>query len=132
MDIGIQVDIKQSENFLKIKETLTRIGIASKDEKTLYQSCHIYHHRSETNESIYYIVHFKELFYLKNKESTISEDDIIRRNTITMLLESWGLLKVIDVEESLECFDNLSTIKIVPFKYKKDWNLVQKYSLGKT
>lgn len=122
--VGIEVSLKDPENFLKIKETLTRIGIASKKEKKLYQSCHILHKRGR-----YVILHFKELFSLDGKESNMTEDDVIRRDSIAILLEEWGLL-LIEEETAIETAD-LKQIKIVPYKEKDEWALESKYSIGR-
>jgi endonuclease III len=122
--VGIEVSLKDPENFLKIKETLTRIGIASKKEKKLYQSCHILHKRGR-----YVILHFKELFSLDGKDSNMTEDDVIRRDSIAILLEEWGLLKI---EEDTEVENaDLKQIKIVPYKEKNEWTLESKYSIGR-
>lgn len=124
LDDLIEVEI-DSTKFLLIAETLTRIGIASRDNKKLYQTCHILHKRGK-----YYIVHFKELFKLDGKSNTFDEDDRRRRNTIINLLEDWGLLKIKNellTDEEL----SLKTIKFVPFKEKSEWELIPKYSLGK-
>ena len=122
----LEVTIKQPDDFLKIRETLTRIGVASRKDKTLYQSCHILHKQGK-----YFITHFKELFALDGKPSTLLENDIQRRNTIAALLQDWDL---IDVVEKDSCKDRapLSQIKILPFKDKKEWNLAAKYNIGKT
>lgn len=120
------VIIKNPEDFLKIKETLTRIGIASKKDRTLYQSCHILHKQGK-----YAVVHFKELFALDGRETDINENDIQRRNTICSLLEQWGLLTVVDDALFDNVLDTLNQLKIVPFKEKHDWNLVAKYTIGK-
>jgi len=123
-------DNRCDEAFLKIKETLTRIGIASHKEKTLYQSCHILHKKGR-----YYIVHFLEMFLLDGKESHFSEEDMKRRNTIATLLEEWGLLKVID-KEKVKDQTTLERIKIVHYKDKSSqdnlngWNLKSKYNIG--
>lgn len=121
----VQVSLKESDDFLKVKETLTRIGVASKKNNTLYQSCHILHKQGK-----YYIVHFKELFALDGKPTDINEDDLSRRNTIALLLQEWGLVKI-ENEEVTQPADSLSSIKIIPFSQKKDWNLVAKYNIGK-
>lgn len=121
----VQVSLKESDDFLKVKETLTRIGVASKKNNTLYQSCHILHKQGK-----YYIVHFKELFALDGKPTDINEDDLSRRNTIALLLQEWGLVKIENVEVTQPA-DSLSSIKIIPFSQKKDWNLVAKYNIGK-
>jgi len=123
---GVEVRIGDDDNFLKIKETLTRIGIASKKDKTLYQSCHILHKQGR-----YSIVHFKELFELDGKSSDFSQEDQARRNTIVKLLEEWGLLKIVDPDLIKKNTAPLSQVKILPFKEKKEWNLVTKYSIGK-
>ena len=117
--------IKQPDDFLKVRETLTRIGVASRKDKTLYQSCHILHKQGK-----YYIVHFKELFALDGKKSTLSENDIQRRNTITLLLQDWSLVDVVK-KEMTESKAPLSQIKVLPFKEKKDWTLSAKYNIGK-
>lgn len=125
--LGVEVTFENGdEDFLKIKETLTRIGIASKKSKTLTQSCHILHKRGR-----YAILHFKELFAMDNKSNDFSEEDKGRRNTITNLLEEWGLLKIIDKEQTKEPTVPLSHVKIISYKEKPEWELVTKYSLGK-
>jgi hypothetical protein len=126
--IEVQLDKnKETENFLKIKETLTRIGIASrKDPPTLWQSCYILHKKGK-----YYIVHFKELFLLDGKTAEFSEDDKGRRNTIANLLEEWDLLKIINPSICETPRTPLSHIKIISFKEKSNWNLETKYSIGK-
>lgn len=121
----VQITLKESDDFLKVKETLTRIGVASKKNNTLYQSCHILHKQGK-----YYIVHFKELFALDGKPSDINEDDVSRRNTIAKLLAEWGLLGIVN-PSIVEPADSMSSIKIIPFSQKKDWNLVAKYNIGK-
>lgn len=121
----LEVNLLEPDNFLKIRETLTRIGIASRKDKTLYQSCHILHKQGK-----YFIVHFKELFALDGKEANITIGDVERRNTITKLLEDWGLLKIVNPSLAQQCV-SLSQIKVVAFKEKKDWSLVAKYSIGK-
>lgn len=121
----VQITLKESDDFLKVKETLTRIGVASKKNNTLYQSCHILHKQGK-----YYIVHFKELFALDGKPSDINEDDLSRRNTIAKLLAEWGLLGIVNPKIA-EPADSMSSIKIIPFSQKKDWNLVAKYNIGK-
>ena len=120
----LEVVLPEPDNFLKVRETLTRIGIASRKDKTLYQSCHILHKQGR-----YFIVHFKELFALDGKEANISMGDVERRNTIANLLQDWGLLKVSNPAQA-ERVTSLSQIKIVAFKEKNDWNLVAKYSIG--
>ncbi len=121
----LEVTIKQPDDFLKVRETLTRIGVASRKDKTLYQSCHILHKQGK-----YYIVHFKELFALDGKKSTLSQNDIQRRNTITLLLQDWSLIDVVK-KEMTENKAPLSQIKVLPFKEKKDWTLSAKYNIGK-
>jgi len=122
----LEVKLAEEEDFLKVKETLTRIGIASHKEKKLYQSCHILHNRGR-----YFIVHFKELFLLDGKESDFTEDDIGRRNTIASLVEQWGLFRIVDYKRFEEPKTPLNKIKILPFKDKDDWTLVSKYTVGK-
>ena len=121
----VEVNLRDSEDFLKIKETLTRIGFASKKDSTLYQSCHILHKRNK-----YYIVHFKELFILDGKKADLTLNDIGRRNTIANLLDEWELLEVVDKTKVADPTVTMSQIKIVPFREKKNWNLVAKYSIG--
>lgn len=122
----IEVKIGEQEDFLKIKETLTRIGVASRKEKKLYQSCHILHKQGK-----YYIVHFKEMFLLDGKSADISKEDISRRNRIAILLEDWGLLKVIDKNKIEEDLAPMSHVKIINHKEKSEWQLVTKYNIGK-
>jgi Bacteriophage translational regulator len=122
----IEVTLAEKDDFLKVRETLTRIGVAAKKENVLYQSCHILHKQGK-----YYIVHFKELFALDGKPSSIVENDIARRNTIINLLEEWGLIKVVDSEKTKEPRAPLSQIKIIAFKDKNEWELVAKYNIGK-
>lgn len=121
----LEISLNEPDDFLKIKETLTRIGVASKKQKVLYQSCHILHKQQK-----YYIVHFKELFQLDGKPSDFTENDRARRNTIAKLLEEWNLLTVIDKEKMNEEFVSLNQLKIISFKEKNDWELVQKYNIG--
>ena len=122
----LEVRLKNEDDFLKVKETLTRIGVASRKEKTLYQSCHILHKRGK-----YYIVHFKELFKLDGKPSTLSESDIAKRNLIVEMLEEWGLLKIVDKSKTQDPKAKINQIKILPHKDKKDWKLEEKYTIGK-
>jgi hypothetical protein len=124
-DSMLEVTIKQPDDFLKIRETLTRIGVASRKEKILFQSCHILHKQGK-----YYIVHFKELFALDGKTSTLSENDIQRRNTIAILLQDWNLIEILKKEE-VENKAPLSQIKVLPFKEKNEWTLSAKYNIGK-
>lgn len=126
IDNLIEVTLPNEEDFLKIKETLTRIGVASKKDRKLYQSCHILHKQGK-----YYIVHFKELFALDGKPSNFSEEDMGRRNTIANLLEEWGLLKLVIVEKSQEPRTPLSQIKILAYKDRNEWELVAKYNIGR-
>ena len=120
----VEVTLKQPDDFLKVRETLTRIGVASRSENKLYQSCHILHKQGK-----YYIVHFKELFLLDGKESNFSDNDMQRRNKITRLLSEWGLLTVVD-EGKVEESSSISQIKIIPHREKNDWELIPKYSIG--
>jgi hypothetical protein len=122
----VEVTLKEKDDFLKVRETLTRIGVASKKEKVLYQSCHILHKQGR-----YYIVHFKELFALDGKNTDFSENDIARRNTIAKLLEDWELLKIVDKNMIEDPTVSLSQIKILSHKEKEDWQLITKYNIGK-
>jgi len=122
----VEVVLKNEDDFLKIRETLTRIGVASKKNRTIYQSCHILHKQGR-----YYIVHFKELFALDGKPSNFAEEDIARRNTIANLLAEWGLVDLVDARRSSEPVAPLSQIKVLPYKEKGEWELVAKYNLGK-
>ncbi len=124
-DSMLEITFELPDNFLKVKETLTRIGVASKKEKKLYQSCHILHKQGK-----YFIVHYKELFSLDGKYSSLSVDDIKRRNTIAKLLQEWGLLEILDPSKHYAQV-NLSAIKIIPYKEKHEWELVEKYHIGK-
>ena len=126
LDSLVEVNLPNEENFLKVKETLTRIGIASKKDQKLYQSCHILHKQGH-----YFIVHFKELFMLDGKTNNFSDDDKARRNTIINLLEEWSLVKVVDGDKSSDPTAPLSQIKILPHKEKSEWELIAKYSIGK-
>ena len=118
----LEVTLKEPDDFLKIRETLSRIGVASRKEKKLYQSCHILHKQGR-----YYIVHFKELFALDGKQPNLSENDIARRNTISKLLKDWGL---VELKGETEPIAPLSQIKIISFKEKGDWTLETKYNIG--
>jgi hypothetical protein len=120
----VEVTLKAPDDFLKCKETLTRIGVASRSEKKLYQSCHILHKQGK-----YYIVSFKELFLLDGKRSDFSENDMQRRNRITKLLSDWNLVDVVS-EERIEDMCSMSQIKIIPYKEKTDWQLIPKYQIG--
>lgn len=124
-DSMLEVTLAEPDNFLKVRETLTRIGIASKKDNTLYQSCHILHKQGR-----YFIVHFKELFALDGKDSNITSGDIERRNAIAALLQDWDLLKIVSASKA-ENKASLSQIKVVSFKEKNQWNLVAKYNIGK-
>ena len=123
-DCMVEVLLKQPDDFLKVRETLTRIGVASRNENKLYQSCHILHKQGK-----YYIVHFKELFLLDGKNSDFSENDMQRRNRITKLLSDWGLVDVVN-EEMIAEASSVSQIKILPHKEKAEWELIPKYSIG--
>ena len=122
----LEITIKQPDDFLKVRETLTRIGVASRKDKTLFQSCHILHKQGK-----YYITHFKELFALDGKPSNISENDIQRRNAIANLLEEWGLIKILNPELMKDNVAPIHQVKIISFKEKNDWQLVTKYNIGK-
>ena len=122
----VEVVLPNQDDFLKVRETLTRIGVSSRKERVLYQSCHILHKQGK-----YYIVHFKELFALDGKLSTITENDIQRRNAIANLLEEWGLLKIINYDIIENNMAPIHQIKIISFKEKDDWELVAKYNIGK-
>lgn len=126
VDSLVEVRLGEQDDFLKVKETLTRIGVASRKEQALYQSCHILHKQGK-----YYIVHFKELFMLDGKPANFSEDDKGRRNTIAALLEEWGLIKIVDEESVKDPKLPLNQIKILPFKEKGEWRLVSKYNIGR-
>ena len=120
----LEVRLKEPDDFLKVRETLSRIGVASRKDKTLFQSCHILHKQGK-----YYIVHFKELFALDGKDTNLSENDIARRNTIANLLADWGLVDVVGTTK-IEAAP-LSQIKVISFKEKGDWKLETKYNIGK-
>ena len=122
----VEVKFNEQDDFLKVRETLTRIGVSSRKEKVLYQSCHILHKQGH-----YYIVHFKELFALDGKPSNISENDIQRRNAIANLLEEWGLVKILNRKLLEDNIAPLHQIKIISFKEKDDWELIAKYNIGK-
>ena len=122
----VEVKLKTDEDFLKVRETLTRIGVASKKEKVLYQSCHILH-----KQGLYYIVHFKELFALDGKPTNFSDEDVARRNTIANLIAEWGLVSLVDAAKTKEPVATLSQIKIIPHKEKSEWELVTKYNIGR-
>jgi hypothetical protein len=124
-DSMLEVNLHEPDNFLKVRETLTRIGIASRKEQKLYQSCHILHKQGR-----YFIVHFKELFALDGKESNITAGDIERRNAIAGLLQDWDLLKIV-IPSKADQKASLSQIKVVSYKEKTEWELVPKYNIGK-
>jgi|TARA_B110000240_G_C13412978_1_gene416019 hypothetical protein len=121
----VEVVLKSDDDFLKVRETLTRIGVASRKDRTIYQSCHILHKQGR-----YYIVHFKELFALDGKPTNFSDNDKARRNTISNLLAEWGLIDLIN-DDSKEPIAPLSQIKVLPYKEKDDWTLTAKYNIGK-
>ena len=122
----VEVTLKEKDDFLKVRETLTRIGVASKKDRTLFQSCHILHKQGQ-----YYIVHFKELFALDGKHTNITENDLSRRNAIAKLLQDWELVKLVNVKQ-IETPEPifLSQIKIISHKEKQEWQLVPKYNIG--
>ena len=122
----VEVKLRNEDDFLKVRETLTRIGVASKKEKTLYQSCHILHKQGR-----YFIVHFKELFALDGKPSNMSESDVARRNTISNLLKEWELVDLVRSEQTENPVAPISQIKVLPYKEKNEWELVAKYNIGK-
>ena len=124
--LGVEVKLNKEEDFLKVKETLTRIGVSSKSEKKLYQSCHILHKRGR-----YAIMHFKEMFVLDGLESDMSTDDLGRRNTIVKLLTEWGLIDPVDPKKYADPQLSLARLKIIPHKEKKEWTLIPKYHIGK-
>lgn len=122
----LEVKIKEPDDFLKIRETLSRIGVASRKDKTLYQSCHILHKQGK-----YYITHFKEMFLLDGKRSDYNEEDKARRNSIANLLSEWGLLSIVDKKKSDSPIAPLNQIKIISHKEKSEWTLIAKYTIGK-
>jgi len=119
----LEITLNEPDDFLKVRETLTRIGVASRKDKKLYQSCHILHKQGR-----YFIVHFKELFMLDGKKSNLEENDVMRRNTIATLISDWGLVTIL-LKGSLKCAP-LRQIKILPFKEKDEWELCPKYNIG--
>lgn len=123
-DMMLEVTLKEPDDFLKVRETLTRVGVASRKERKLYQSCHILHKRGK-----YYIVHFKELFALDGKPTNITSNDVQRRNRITKLLSDWGLVEISG--EDTEDLAPLNQIKVLSFKDKGEWTLESKYNIGK-
>lgn len=120
----LEVTLDEPDDFLKVRETLTRIGVASRRDNTLFQSCHILHKQGR-----YFIVHFKELFLLDGKKSNLEENDIARRNTIATLMSDWGLLSI-DDKDKAQPLAPLRQIKIIPFKEKSNWTLQPKYNIG--
>ena len=124
-DQMVEVTLNEPDDFLKVRETLTRIGVASRKEKKLYQSCHILHKQGK-----YFIVHFKELFALDGKFANLTINDVQRRNRITRLLSDWGLISILK-EESIQDIAPLNQIKVLPYKDKHEWKLEQKYNIGK-
>ena len=124
-DMMVEVILNEPDDFLKVRETLTRIGVASRKEKKLYQSCHILHKQGR-----YYLVHFKELFALDGKHANLTINDVQRRNRITRLLSDWGLITIVK-EESIADIAPLNQIKVLTYKDKDDWILEQKYNIGK-
>jgi len=127
LDTLVEIRLGEEDDFLKVRETLTRIGVPSHKEKKLFQSCHIFHKQGR-----YYIVHFKELFALDGKPSNFSEEDKGRRNTITRLLEDWDLISVVDPERIEEPVVSMSQLKILPYKEKDEWELIPKYNIGRS
>lgn len=123
--LGVEIKLNSEDDFLKVRETLTRMGVSARKEKKLYQSCHILHKRGR-----YAIMHFKELFELDGLESNISENDIGRRNSISALLDEWELLKIIEPIEDDEPVASIAQIKIISYKDKDDWELIPKYHIG--
>jgi len=121
----VECTLKEPDDFLKIRETLTRIGVASRKDKTLFQSCHILHKQGR-----YFIVHFKELFALDGKPTNFSENDQARRNTIANLLSEWGLILLVNSERTSELTVPLNQLKILAYKEKEDWTLTAKYNIG--
>lgn len=121
----VEVKLKEQDDFLKVRETLTRIGVSSRKEKTLFQSCHILH-----KQGVYYVVHFKELFALDGKETNFDESDLARRNAIAKLLEEWGLVKIVNPDIMKDNIAPLHQIKIISFKEKDQWQLIPKYNIG--
>ena len=124
-DSMVEVKLSQPDDFLKVRETLSRIGVASRKEKKLYQSCHILHKQGK-----YYIVHFKELFALDGKTANLTQNDVQRRNRITQLLSDWGLISIVD-DEAIVDIAPLNQIKVLAYKEKGEWELESKYNIGK-
>ena len=126
IDSLLEIKLGEEDDFLKVRETLTRIGVASRKDKTLYQSCHILHKQGK-----FYLVHFKEMFALDGKPTNFTDEDKGRRNTIAKLLEDWGLIKIVEPEQATDPITQLNQIKILPHKEKSEWTLVQKYTIGR-
>lgn len=126
IDTLLEVKLGEEDDFLKVRETLSRIGVASRKDKTLYQSCHILHKQGK-----FYIVHFKEMFALDGKPTNFSDEDRGRRNTIAKLLEDWALVKIVESDKFGEPKAAMNQIKILPHKEKDEWTLVTKYAIGK-
>ena len=124
-DSMVEVKLSQPDDFLKVRETLSRIGVASRKEKKLYQSCHILHKQGR-----YYIVHFKELFALDGKSANLTQNDVQRRNRITQLLSDWGLISIVN-DETITDIAPLNQIKVLAYKEKGEWELESKYNIGK-
>ena len=120
----LEISLNEPDDFLKVRETLTRIGVESRKDKKLFQSCHILHKQGR-----YFIVHFKELFLLDGKKSNLEENDVARRNTIAQLMSDWGLISIA-TENTIEPLAPMRQIKIIPFKEKNDWELCPKYNIG--
>lgn len=127
---GVEIKLKKSDDFLKVKETLTRLGVTNNENKTLYQSCHILHKRDKTGQSKYAIVHFKEMFKFDNKPSSLTENDIGRRNTIVKLLTEWNLIEPLINLSELKPILSMTAIKVLAYKDKDEWNLISKYNIG--
>jgi hypothetical protein len=123
--LGVEIKLASEDDFLKVRETLTRMGVSARKEKKLYQSCHILHKRGR-----YAIMHFKELFELDGLESNISDNDIGRRNAISVLLDEWELCKIVESIEDDEPIASIAQIKIISYKDKDDWELIPKYHIG--
>lgn len=124
--LGVRVRLKNEDDFLKVRETLTRIGIASNKDKKLYQSAHILHKRGE-----YAIMHFKEMFVLDGRDTEVPQEDIDRRNVIASLLEEWGLVEIIDKDKVEDASEVVPNFKILPYREKESWTLVPKYTIGR-
>lgn len=125
IDTLVEITLKNADDFLRVKETLTRIGYSRNEDKILYQSCHIYHKRGR-----YYITHFKEMYLIDGSYASLTENDIARRNTIARLLEEWGLLTIVNPEVTKTPIASVSQIKIIPFREKSEWSLQPKYAIG--